>query len=172
MHSQFKTQKWILLLTVLLLSSLACGLFSGDDAPEQLPLDNGGSDVQSTPTGAENDQSGSDGGLQPLEDSDSSDGESAVEPSALAAYAVSGSVEEAFRFGAVIARVRAAPGAYALALVGAAVAVLVVAPLGLIACSIGVFATLAYSFLITGHLNGQAYLAASDTQAPEIGTED
>jgi hypothetical protein len=85
-----------------------------------------------------------------------------VLPSAIASYAVSGSMKEAFQFGAVLARVRAAPGAYALALVGAIIAVLVIAPLGIIACSIGVFVTLAYSFLITGHLNGQAYLAAGD----------
>ena len=81
-------------------------------------------------------------------------------PAALANFVVSGEIGAAFRFSEVIALVRAAPSAYLLALLGGIVAGLI-AGLGVILCVIGVIFTMAYAYVIQGHLWGQAYNAAT-----------
>lgn len=80
-----------------------------------------------------------------------------VLPAAFGNYAASGNLGAAFRFQEVFGLLRAAPGAYLLALLGIIVAGFV-AGLGTIVCVIGMFATLVYSQAIMGHLYGQAYL--------------
>lgn len=79
-----------------------------------------------------------------------------VLPAAFARLAVSGQIGDGLRFAEVIGLVRAAPGAYVLALVGGFLASLV-AMLGVILCVIGVLFTIAYAILINSHLYGQAY---------------
>jgi hypothetical protein len=81
-------------------------------------------------------------------------------PAALAKFVVAGEIGAAFRFSEVIALVRAAPAAYVLALLGGIVAGLI-AGLGVILCVIGVIFTIAYSYVIQGHLWGQAYNEAT-----------
>lgn len=75
---------------------------------------------------------------------------------AIGRYADTGSVGAAFQFGKVFAIVRAAPAAYLMALVGSFLAGMI-ATVGIIACAIGVFFTIAYANAINAHLMGQAY---------------
>ncbi len=65
------------------------------------------------------------------------------------------------RFAEVFALVKAAPVTYLLVLLGSLLASLI-APLGIIACIIGVIVTQAFSFAVMGHLIGQAYNDASN----------
>jgi hypothetical protein len=83
-----------------------------------------------------------------------------VIPAALGNFAANGDLKAAFQFGDVFGLVRAAPGAYALVLLGNLVAGLV-GSLGVIACGIGVLLTSAYAGVVTGHLTGQAYNQAA-----------
>lgn len=83
-----------------------------------------------------------------------------VLPAALGNFAAKGEFGAAFRFGEVFGLVRAAPVAYLLVLLGSFVSGLI-AMLGLIACIIGILATLAYAMAINAHLQGQAYLQAT-----------
>lgn len=82
-------------------------------------------------------------------------------PAAMGNYAAKGEISAAFRFGEVFGLVRAAPGAYILAILGALIAG-IIAPLGVILCGIGVLWTQAYAVLIYSHLWGQAYNAAQE----------
>jgi hypothetical protein len=84
-------------------------------------------------------------------------------PAALARMAVSGNLSDAFRIGDVFKLVRAAPGPYVLAILGSMLAG-IIGSLGSIACGIGAVLTGAYAGAITGHLYGQAYLAASEAK--------
>lgn len=86
-----------------------------------------------------------------------------VLPAALAKFVVTNEIGAAFRFGEVIALVRAAPAAYLLVLLGSIVAGLV-ASLGVILCFIGVIFTAALAYAIQGHLWGQAYNAAVEAK--------
>ncbi len=81
-------------------------------------------------------------------------------PAAFARFAVTGQMGAAFRFGEVLALVRAAPAAYLIVLLGSIVASLV-GSLGIILCVIGVVFTYAYAMVINAHLWGQAYRIAS-----------
>lgn len=83
-----------------------------------------------------------------------------VLPAAFGKFAATDELGAAFRFKEVFGLVRAAPGAYLLALVGA-LAASVVASLGLILCFIGVIFTLAWAYVIQSHLWGQAYNEAT-----------
>ena len=85
-------------------------------------------------------------------------------PAALANFVVSGELGAAFRFSEVMALVRAAPSAYLLALLGGIVAGMI-AGLGVILCVIGVIFTMAYAYVIQGHLWGQAYNEAMAKKA-------
>jgi len=91
-----------------------------------------------------------------------------VLPAALAKFAVTDELGAAFRFGEVFGLLRAAPGAYLLALLGAIVAS-IVASLGLILCFIGVIFTLAWAYVIQSHLWGQAYSEATAKQSGLVG---
>ncbi len=89
-----------------------------------------------------------------------------VIPAALGHFANEGKFSAAFRFGEIIGLVRAAPGAYLLALIGNILAGFI-AGLGVILCAVGVVLTMAYSQAIIGHLNGQAYLEATSNSGLE-----
>ncbi len=84
-----------------------------------------------------------------------------VLPAAWGQYAARGEFGAAFRFGEVFGLVRKAPVAYLLVALGYLLSFSIIAPLGLIACVIGVFLTTAYAALVTAHLTGQAYLQGS-----------
>jgi hypothetical protein len=83
-----------------------------------------------------------------------------IYPVAFGRYAETGAIGEGLKLGVVFGLIKKAPGAIFIALLGALVASLI-APLGGIACGIGVLLTLVYSTAITGHLFGQAYNEAA-----------
>ncbi len=83
-----------------------------------------------------------------------------VYPIAYGRYAEFGKISEALKFGVVFGLVKKAIGPLFIALIGALIASLI-APLGAIACGIGVLLTLVYSMAITGHFFGQAYMIAT-----------
>jgi len=78
---------------------------------------------------------------------------------AIGRYADTGEIGAAFQFGKVFEIVKAAPAAYMMVLVGAFLAGMI-AFVGLIACIIGVFFTIAYANAINAHLAGQAFYEA------------
>jgi hypothetical protein len=78
---------------------------------------------------------------------------------AIGRYADTGEIGSAFQFGKVFATVRAAPAAYLMVLVGGFLAGMI-AMVGVIACVIGVFFTIAYANAINANLVGQAYYEA------------
>jgi hypothetical protein len=78
---------------------------------------------------------------------------------AIGRYADTGEVGSAFQFGKVFATVKAAPAPYLMVLVGGFLAGMI-ALVGLIACIVGVFLTIAYANAINAHLMGQAYYEA------------
>ncbi len=77
-------------------------------------------------------------------------------PAVYANFAVKGNFGAAFNFSEIIGLLRAAPGAYVITFLGSIVSGFI-GMLGLIACIIGVLATLAYSGVVNSHLWGQAY---------------
>ncbi len=83
-----------------------------------------------------------------------------IYPIAYGRLAETGKISEALKFGNVFGLIKKAPGAVFIALLGALVASLI-APLGTIACAVGVLLTLTYSSAVTGHLFGQAYNVAT-----------
>lgn len=85
-------------------------------------------------------------------------------PAAHGNFIAQGRLGAAFNFSQVFALLRAAPGAYLMVLLGGLVAGFI-APLGSIACGIGVILTSAYAILISSHLYGQAYNAAFENGA-------
>lgn len=92
---------------------------------------------------------------------------------AIGRYADTGEVGSAFQFGKVFATVKAAPAPYLMVLLGGFLAGMI-AFVGLIACIIGVFFTVAYANAINAHLMGQAYyeaklaLSGDDDQQQEV----
>lgn len=86
-------------------------------------------------------------------------------PAALGRLADTGKLGDAFRLGEIFGLVKAAPVPYLLVVVGTFISG-AIAGLGLIACVIGVLATLVYSVAINSHLTGQAYLVATQNKAP------
>jgi hypothetical protein len=77
-------------------------------------------------------------------------------PPAFGALADTGRIGEAFRLGRMWSLIKAAPGAYLLAIVGVWLAGLI-SMVGLLACCIGVVFTAAYAAAVQGNLYGQAY---------------
>ena len=77
-------------------------------------------------------------------------------PAAVANYAATDEFGAAFKFGEIFKMVKENLGTYGMVLLGGIVASLV-SGLGVIACGIGVFITMAYAMAINGHLWGQAY---------------
>ena len=81
-------------------------------------------------------------------------------PAAYTRYLEKESLGAAFDFGDVFKQVQQNLGAYFIVLLGTIVAGLI-APLGLVACIIGVLLTYTYSMAVMGHLYGQAHLEAT-----------
>ncbi len=89
-------------------------------------------------------------------------------PAALTRYLEKESIGAAFNFVEVFKKVQLNLGTYFIVLLGTIVAGFI-APLGLIACVIGVMLTYTYSLAIIGHFYGQAHLEASkDKMVVEI----
>lgn len=87
-----------------------------------------------------------------------------VVPAAAGQLAATDSLAEAFNVRKLVSLIRNAPAAYLIVILGLLVAG-IIAPLGVIACVIGVFFTLAYTLAVEGHLYGQAYLEGSKAAA-------
>ncbi len=84
-------------------------------------------------------------------------------PAATGNFLASGRLGAAFNVGQVFGLVRAAPGPHLMIILGNIIVGLI-APLGAIACAVGVFATAAYGTLISSHMIGQAYRSAVSLQ--------
>jgi len=82
-----------------------------------------------------------------------------VLPAAYGRVAVENTIGAGLKFGEVFGMVKRAPMAYLIVLLGTLVAGFI-APLGTIACIIGVILTMAYSIAIMSHFYGQAYKQA------------
>jgi hypothetical protein len=82
-----------------------------------------------------------------------------VLPAAYGRVAVENTIGAGLKFGEVFGMVKRAPMAYLIVLLGTLVAGFI-APLGAIACVIGVILTAAYSLAVMGHFYGQAYKQA------------
>lgn len=80
-------------------------------------------------------------------------------PAAYARVAVNDTIGAGLAFGEVFKMVKSNLVTYLLILVGT-LAASFIASLGSIACAIGIFVTVPYSFAIMGHLYGQGYLVA------------
>ncbi len=83
-----------------------------------------------------------------------------IYPIAYGKLAETGKISEALKFGEVFSLIKKAPGAIFIAVLGAMLAS-IIAPLGAIACVIGILLTVVYASAITGHLFGQAYNVAT-----------
>ena len=94
-----------------------------------------------------------------------------VLPAATAIYAATDELAAAFRFGEVFALVRDNLSTYLITLVMSWVAGFV-GGLGSIVCGLGTFLTSPYGTIVTGHLYGQAYVAATATPAQPAIEED
>jgi hypothetical protein len=81
-------------------------------------------------------------------------------PAAYGNYVAKGSLGAAFNVGQVFGLVKKALGAYVMVVLGM-ILVGFIAPLGSIACIIGVVLTVAYSQAVMGHFYGQAYNEAT-----------
>ncbi|HEX9597358.1 MAG TPA: DUF4013 domain-containing protein [Anaerolineales bacterium] len=82
-------------------------------------------------------------------------------PAAMGILAATDQIGAALSPGSILAHFRAAVGPYIIAILGVWVVFGIVGPLGIIACGIGLFVTQAYAFVVSGHLYGQAYNAAT-----------
>ncbi len=78
-------------------------------------------------------------------------------PVPVARYAIRNDFNAMFEFNEIFAEVRRGLGALLSALVVWLVASLVVAPIGLLACFVGVYVTTTLSYLMVAHAVGQAY---------------
>jgi hypothetical protein len=81
-------------------------------------------------------------------------------PASLGRLAATDSLGEALNVAKLWGMIRAAPSGYLIVILGY-IATGIVAPLGAIACGIGLFITIAYSLVVEGHLYGQAYKEAT-----------
>lgn len=87
-------------------------------------------------------------------------------PAALGNYAAKGEFGAAFKFGEIFKIVKENLGNYGLVFLGMLLSY-IIAPLGTVACIIGVAVTTAYAILFNSHLIGQAYkVSASVAELP------
>jgi hypothetical protein len=84
-----------------------------------------------------------------------------VLPAALGKVAATDQLGAAFRFGEVIALVRAKPAVYLIVMLISAVAASLLSSIGTILCVVGLFFGVAYAQLVGAYLYGQAYLTAT-----------
>ena len=81
---------------------------------------------------------------------------------AIANYIAKDDFAAAFRLGEVFGLIKANFGGWLLVALGTLLAVGLIAPLGTIACVIGIVITIPYSLAVMGHLMGQAYVKTQD----------
>jgi hypothetical protein len=92
---------------------------------------------------------------------------SIVLPAAVAFWVANDDLGAAFRFGEVLGFVRQNLSTYLVTFIMSWVASLI-GGLGSVVCGIGILATFPYSYMVMGHLYGQAYMAgAGQVQAPD-----
>lgn len=82
-------------------------------------------------------------------------------PAAIGRFADQDKLSAAFKFREVFSLVKAAPVAFLTVFLGSVISSFI-ASLGSIACLVGVLATTAYATTINAHLQGQAYLEATN----------
>ncbi|MGI6741366.1 MAG: DUF4013 domain-containing protein [Brevefilum sp.] len=87
---------------------------------------------------------------------------------ALANYVAKGQFGAAFNFKQVFGLVKKSFLSWLLVIVGQILAMGIIAPLGSIACVIGVFLTMAYGTAVYSHLLGQAYNASTEPVAGSV----
>jgi hypothetical protein len=85
---------------------------------------------------------------------------SIVLPAALARFADTGELRDAFQFGSILRFVQDNLGTYVVVFLAVWVANLIAGVIGAAACGIGLFFTQPIVYMFTGHLYGQAYLKA------------
>lgn len=88
-----------------------------------------------------------------------------VLPVPIARYAVRGNFSSMLEFGQIFAEIRKGIKALVVALVIWIVASFIVAPLGILACFVGVYVTSALSYVMIAHAMGQAYRQIDDKGA-------
>jgi predicted outer membrane lipoprotein len=86
-------------------------------------------------------------------------------PAAIAFFAAEGELRRAFRFGEIIAFVRNNLATYLVTLVMSWVAS-IIGSLGSVVCGVGALVTIPYSYMVMGHLYGQAYAVSGGRAAP------
>ncbi len=91
-------------------------------------------------------------------------GVSLIIPAALGNYAASGEFGSVFKLGEIFRIVKNNLGNYGLVFLGMLLSY-IIAPLGVVACGIGVAVTTAYAILFNSHLMGQAYKVAAPGEA-------
>jgi hypothetical protein len=92
---------------------------------------------------------------------------SIVLPAAIAFWVANDDLGAAFRFGQVLSFTRQNLSTYLVTFIMSWVASFI-GGLGSVVCGIGILATLPYSYMVMGHLYGQAYMAgAGQVQVPE-----
>ena len=84
----------------------------------------------------------------------------------LANYVAKGKFGAAFQFKEIFAMLKKSFVSWLLVIVGQALAVGIIGPLGSIACGVGMFLTLAYGNAVVAHLLGQAY---NQSASPVVG---
>lgn len=87
-------------------------------------------------------------------------------PVPIARYAIKNDFGAMFEFGEILNEIRRGVGPLLTALVIWFVAAAIVAPIGLLACFVGVYVTSALSYLMIGHAMGQAYREIDRPGAP------
>jgi hypothetical protein len=78
-----------------------------------------------------------------------------VLPALLVQYAETGQIGPLFKFGELWAFIQQDMSAYLMVVLISIAVILIVAPLGLLACGIGIIFTQWWAYLISGHLTGQ-----------------
>ena len=86
-------------------------------------------------------------------------------PAAVGNLAFTGELSSAFRFKDILGLFRAAPGPYLVVLLCVGLANIVLSPLGILVCGIGVLITETYTTALAGHLMGQAHNQARVARA-------
>jgi hypothetical protein len=88
----------------------------------------------------------------------------------IANYLAKGKFAAAFKFKEIFGMLKKSFVSWLLVIVGQILAVGIIAPLGTIACVIGVFLTLAYGLAVYAHLLGQAYNQSASPVMGEVET--
>ncbi len=91
-------------------------------------------------------------------------------PAALGILADTGQLSAAFNFNQLLGLVRSALGPYLLQVLVTGVAAIILVPLGVVFCVVGVFVAMAYLSTVSYNLTGQAYKLARAAQGVSAAT--